>query len=403
MKFNIGKMIILGILSLLCMATPAQSRTWQVEKDGSGDFTVIQDAVDAAEEGDVIEIGPGRFDDTISYGGYWTVFILVEGKSLTFRGSGIGVTIIGPPELMEHDSIEGFAVLDHAAFCRIENLTIENINGLCIGMSSNHFEMENVHFANGYMGYQGMSVQGGLIRNCSFNNFSSTAVTIESPSVGMVVEDCQMDDVRYGVIFNQSGVQNGIARNCNIFIGEDRWLGHGVSVKTGASAEVYNCHIEGAADGTGISVFSTGSKATIHDCTVIMPYGVGIHLSDYQVLMSNCTIMAGTDCFVISGPQRELTPDRLSHFNNNQFIRLGDAMYVSLFLSNWPLPLEHIDMTNNDWGTQDLDEIAEYIHDMNDFPEYLIVVDYEPISGGTVATESVSWDQVKALYRDATR
>ena len=42
----------------------SQAATWTVEKDGSGDFTVIQDAVNAASGGDTILIGPGRYAET---------------------------------------------------------------------------------------------------------------------------------------------------------------------------------------------------------------------------------------------------------------------------------------------------------------------------------------------------
>ena len=60
------------MILLIGLVVPASvaARTWQVAQDGSGDFAVIQDAVDAAEDGDVIEIGPGRYLDyqTIYFG-----------------------------------------------------------------------------------------------------------------------------------------------------------------------------------------------------------------------------------------------------------------------------------------------------------------------------------------------
>ena len=45
------------------------ARTWYVEQDGSGDFTVIQDAVDAAGDGDTVAIGPGRYEE------YQTIYV----------------------------------------------------------------------------------------------------------------------------------------------------------------------------------------------------------------------------------------------------------------------------------------------------------------------------------------
>jgi hypothetical protein len=54
--------------TLLCAAPLLASgstvaSTWYLEADGSGDFSTIQEAVDAAFPGDTIELGPGVHDD----------------------------------------------------------------------------------------------------------------------------------------------------------------------------------------------------------------------------------------------------------------------------------------------------------------------------------------------------
>ena len=88
------KAISVVVLAISLLAgTLAHGRTWRVERDGSGDFTVIQDAVDAAGSGDVIEIGPGRFDEFAQYdngGPTWDIYIFIVGKDLTFIGAGMG-------------------------------------------------------------------------------------------------------------------------------------------------------------------------------------------------------------------------------------------------------------------------------------------------------------------------
>jgi len=69
------------------MAGSAQGRTWYVEKDGSGDFIEIQFAVWAADDGDTIVIGPGRFDfyQIIWMGDdpVWDVYVYIVDKGLT--------------------------------------------------------------------------------------------------------------------------------------------------------------------------------------------------------------------------------------------------------------------------------------------------------------------------------
>ncbi len=61
----------LALLAILAVAAlspvKTSAKTWYVEKDGSADFTVIQNAVDAAAAGDTIRIGPGRFEEFRGY------------------------------------------------------------------------------------------------------------------------------------------------------------------------------------------------------------------------------------------------------------------------------------------------------------------------------------------------
>ena len=56
---NFRKIELVSLVFLLCSVS-AEGAILRVEKGGSGDFTVIQDAVDAAADGDVIMIGAGN-------------------------------------------------------------------------------------------------------------------------------------------------------------------------------------------------------------------------------------------------------------------------------------------------------------------------------------------------------
>ena len=53
------KILILLTLHAVCLAGIARADTLRVEQNGSGDFTIIQEAVDAAAHGDTILIGRG--------------------------------------------------------------------------------------------------------------------------------------------------------------------------------------------------------------------------------------------------------------------------------------------------------------------------------------------------------
>jgi len=57
----VSRFIVGALLSLILFSPPGYGRSWRVEKDGSGDFAVIQNAVDAAAPGDTVVVGPGRY------------------------------------------------------------------------------------------------------------------------------------------------------------------------------------------------------------------------------------------------------------------------------------------------------------------------------------------------------
>ena len=48
-------------LTLALIASSATAATYTVEPDGTGDFPTIQAAIDAAQDGDVVELGDGVY------------------------------------------------------------------------------------------------------------------------------------------------------------------------------------------------------------------------------------------------------------------------------------------------------------------------------------------------------
>jgi hypothetical protein len=95
---NVAALPVLVLIVATLFAVSAGARTWRVERNGMGDFTVIQAAVDAAASGDTITIGPGRFDESQHVTCQdWSedVRVLVTQWDLTIIGSG-QETIIGP-------------------------------------------------------------------------------------------------------------------------------------------------------------------------------------------------------------------------------------------------------------------------------------------------------------------
>lgn len=75
-----------GTVAGLLATTAAQAQTiWTVDDNGGADFVHIQDAVDAAQDGDVIDV----------FAGAYAAFV-VDGKELVVRATPPGVHVAGP-------------------------------------------------------------------------------------------------------------------------------------------------------------------------------------------------------------------------------------------------------------------------------------------------------------------
>jgi hypothetical protein len=381
--------MIASMLLVIALVATARATTWQVARDGSGDFTVIQDAVDVASSGDTIEIGPGRYDEfqTIWEGGmaYWDLFVYVDNKSLTFIGSGAGETIIGleDPEGNEHDAY-GIAAINGALNLRVEGITFEHINWVGIYLEEGHLEVEGCEFLDSQWGIYALASGGGEISYCHFARLDfGDGVTFYNPTHDVTVHDCTF---------------------------EDTWTGVGSYWPETTGIQIYNCDF----DGGRVAVhFADQASGTVHDCTIANvdgygftcsncrdvefydnfidePNGTGVGLSRAFGLNFHDNIVASEERCVFVAAVGE------AEFHNNHILRGEGAWYVET-TEYFPWTY-HLDMTNNYWGTTDLDEIAEWIWDGYDQDDVEIYIDYEPIADQPVGTEQRSWSDVKALY-----
>jgi hypothetical protein len=224
------------VLAALCVGD-AYGRTWHVERDGSGDFTVIQDAVDAASNGDIIMIGPGRFDEYRSVGSpIYDVYVLIQDKSLTFIGAGPDATIIGPADV-NHHPWPGRDVMIFKTF----NFTSLVLRDLCLehspwklvscAVGSGRLEAENCTFREGGNGIAGFFAGGGWVRSCEFRDLTSDGVGLWNPTPNFEVSTCTFQNV-----YKPVGVYWSPTR-----------------------CDVINCTMNGGRVGVGFSDLATGS------------------------------------------------------------------------------------------------------------------------------------------------
>lgn len=380
---------MLGLL--LIVAVPAAGRTWTVEKDGTGDFWVIQDAVDAASDGDVIEIGPGRYEEyqTVQGGSIWfDVHVLIpENTTLTFVGAGAESTIIGPEDAEVHSNrTYGFAA-SYDVSLTFHNISIENCNMFSIEIGSGSVDVQNCRFYYGSdfttdtMGLRGGFTGGAQIRNCRFEGLYKGISSIDSPG-GVQVENCEFVDCRSGFYAWTTGSSNIRLTDsffeCGVI---------GFTLAGGAGGEVQRCTLRNCV----LSLPNSG-VVTITDCLVSRDdggYALSLANTDPVALVNNIFESNGIVAFVASYG--------LGTFRDNHFLRTGDDYWI--ISPSHPSFNQDVDFSGNWWGTTDIEEISEGIWDCYDEPDTYNCVIFEPIADGPVPVESHTWSEVKGMFR----
>ncbi len=197
------------VIALIALVPPsAQSATWTVELDGSGDFLDIQPAVDAAADGDTIMIGPGRFDTFRPFtapGWVEEAIVGVTKNDLTFIGSGKDVTIVGTPEPYGDPGYDPKGFCSIGSFdCKIQDLTVENVE-------------EGIYWWEGVLIVQGCVIRGNsntfigigswfdglMIDSCDFElNKLALGITTHPPSKDILVKNCNFEGRGTGFMAN---------------------------------------------------------------------------------------------------------------------------------------------------------------------------------------------------------
>ncbi len=395
-------MKVLGTGLAVCLlmtalgVSAAQSRTWRVEKDGSGDFTVIQQAVNAASSGDEIEIGPGRYTDVTVFS-WGKVMVWLDGtKSLTFVGAGADQTIIGPevfPNPSPYDDY-GIGCTYGDVTIRVENIRIENQSYRGLSLFNSTVDLVACVVDHCYLGINIWDTVANVrILDCQFIDgpYLASSYAIHSRSPHVEVRDVLIEGYIGGMNQDYTGSTDVVVADCT-FDGQASGL-VGLQFTLGAGGTVERCHFTGWVNygflfsNAGIIVFRDN---VVENCQTI---GVGMKgCLDFS--MTGNIIDQCHTCVKVS----ELCGVQSIH--NNHFLRDESAGGYWIRTSEWYSgPPVYLDFTDNYWGTTDPQEISTWILDGYDYPECTMYVDFEPMADGPVTTESATWGGVKALFR----
>lgn len=389
------RFLVVALVSVI-LAQPAEARTWLVARDGSGDFSIIQDAVDAAASGDTIRIGPGRFDEgrIVQVPG-WTdlVRVLVNVEELTLIGAGGDRTIIGQER--EWDLSQGGQRGIQTA----------------VRWATRRVVVDGIRFENMTYAINDDDIAELYIRNCSFSgNFYSV---LDSDGI-LEIEDSRFENVKRNGLHLSTWSQSRlfVARCSFDHVPDGLWGPESVAIVGVANAEFANCNFRGGASGfTGVSgtqsifrhclfdgqttfgvVSALGSSLLVEDCALVNQ-GLAFQLSGNWDLLRTTVADVRVGTLKINGPGNGAASDCV-FAKGERGVVMDPALWDKRLGSEI-----HYDMRNNWWGTDNPDSIRSWIFDHNDDPDCGYVIDWQPYTGQPVSVEQKSFGDLKSLFR----
>jgi len=382
------------ILILSVFVACSANAAIRVERDGSGDFVNIQDAVDAAASGDTLLIGPGRWDEMFTYTppqGGWTddVIIVTDGKDLTLIGAGQDETIIGP-ETPPAFGLSGPNAVVLATYNRLEilNMTIENMSaglyavGTDIILSSVRIQMCGV----GYIAFGPGPI---LLQDCLFNVFVDGGIAATPGVAIMMINSC---------IFEGGTDYYITARHVENIIISDCFFRDGVVAVqfdgTTCRGTIERCVVE-TGRGPHFAAVS-GSRMELFDCTLVGGLKQLAAVGYAEITGSGNQFM-GTTYGAGSYATIHVQLATLNLHGNH--ILKGDAPLTLLctdYILDDPFTL---DLRNNYWGTASADTLAAWIWNEDDDPDQNLVTLIEPFSPQPVPEEKTGTGDMKRMFR----
>ena len=391
------KLSLITIAALLLIASSCLAFTWHVEQDGSGDYEIIQHAVDVAAVGDTILIGPGRYDQYWEFApelNWWAV-VGVLTDSLTFIGTSRDEVIIGTdyeyPVYPDTKDSHGITTRSPAPWMVVENITFENMK-------------------------KGVRCHpGGEVRNCLFRYIADFGVFSEAsmgacPECPFLVEDCEFIDDRgskaVSALVNSSSTSSTTIQRVNSYDGGGFYTTHpnvtiddcviedsldGIT-REGGVIHADNCIIRRTRNNINGSGEPESTDIFCNNIRVEESYESDVQINGGKVDAENCV-------FTNEGEWGIIMIGRSSaEFHNSHIFRSGAPYAIDLTYHQWVLDgVVHFE--NNWWGTADPDSVADMIYDHADSNDIPTTVSFEPILLGPAANKKKSFGGMKQLFR----
>lgn len=181
------------------------------KNDPTADFQNIQEAIDAASDGDTINVGAGEYNEKIS----------IIGKRLILQGENRDTTVImaGGKEtedtvIFVADSrvqISGFTIKDgkYGVYAKDAKILFRNnkINSTYAGFSGRDIDttIENtLSSSNSYSGFEFGNNSSVRLNNCESSNNNGAGISVSNSSYALIEYCISKDNGKHGVFSNTS-------------------------------------------------------------------------------------------------------------------------------------------------------------------------------------------------------
>lgn len=319
-----------ALCSFLLPPIPSPT-TITVDGGGGADYTVIQDAIDDADPGDIILVSPGTYTEDLTIVNKWLTIISTDGatsttidgtvtinlgdldnESVIFGEEGAGFTVTGNSpgfdvnvQFWSHLTIEG-NVIDGCTGDGIEVESVTNWSSLSVvgneirdngqnGLFVEHVwyfsELEVIHNEVTGNAGDGTRLAGHDIGAGEYEH------AVQYQSSAEITDNRLTDNGGYGIYWNaiRNNSYGSVQRNTITGNGGDGFLCHdtdyGSSVVHGSSLDILdNSLSSNGGNGINIRQFDNGSHGFIRGNTIATNAIDGLHVSHYVQDGSQLTI-----------------------------------------------------------------------------------------------------------------